>query len=321
MRQPAITVFAGLAVALLAAFGSSASAQTSRTIKIIVPTPPGGGSDIIARQLGDEIARTHRATIVIENRLGGGNVIGFEAASRAEPDGNTLLLITNAFVVIPHVHKLSYHTLTAFEPICKLTSSPSLLAVNSASPYRSLADLVNAARAKPGELTLASVGPATPYQIGLEQLKKAAGVNITYVPYAGATPVVAALLGQHVTSMFGSLSNISGQLKANQLRALAVAGPKRIEALPDVPTFAETYKGFDVDVWFGVAVPAKTPKAAVTELIDWFTQAMQSADIQAKLDTQGLYPAVTCGDDFGTILRRQYDEYGRVIQESNLKPN
>lgn len=319
MTRFAITIVASLAIVVFAATGSRA--QISRTIKIIVPTPAGGGSDIIARQLGDEIARTHRVTIVIENRPGGGNVIGFEAASRAEPDGNTLLLITNAFVVIPHVHKLSYDTLTAFEPICKLTSSPSLLAVNSASPYRSLADLVNAARAKPGELTLASVGPATPYQIGLEQLKKAAGVNITYVPYAGATPVVAALLGQHVTSMFGSLSNISGQLKANQLRALGVAGPERIAALPDVPTFAETYKGFDVDVWFGVTAPAKTPKAAVAELIDWFTQAMQSPDIRAKLDTQGLYPAVTCGDDFGAILRRQYEEYGRVIQESNLKPN
>ena len=146
--------------------GSGASAQTSRTIKIIVPTPPGGGSDIIARQLGDEIAQTHRVTIVIENRPGGGNVIGFEAASRAEPDGNTLLLITNAFVVIPHVHKLSYDTLTGFEPICKLTSSPSLLAVNSASPYRTLADLVNAARAKPGELTLASVGRRRPIKSG-----------------------------------------------------------------------------------------------------------------------------------------------------------
>ena len=145
-------------------------------------------------------------------------------------------------------------------------------------------------------------------------------MNITYVPYAGATPVVAALLGQHVTSMFGSLSNISGQLKANQLRALAVAAPARIAALPDVPTFAESYKGFDVDVWFGVAAPAKTPKAALTELIGWFTEAMQSPDIRAKLDTQGLYPAVSCGEDFGAILRRQYDEYGRTIRESDMAP-
>jgi tripartite-type tricarboxylate transporter receptor subunit TctC len=308
-----------LAFALLAAATPDASSQTSRTLKLIVPTPPAGGSDIIARQLGDEIARRRGVTVVVENRPGGGNVIGMEAASRAEPDGNTLLIITNAFLVIPHVRKLSYDTFTGFAPVCYLTNSPSLMAVNSASPYRTLSDFVEAARAKPGELTLASVGPATPYHIGLEQLKKAAGVSITYVPFAGAGPAVNSLLGQHVTSMFGSLSNIAGQLRAGQLRALATATPKRIAALPDVPTFAETYKNFEIDVWFGVAAPGKTPKAAIAELIDWFSEAMRSPEILAKLDAQGLYPAVTCGDAFGAIMRRQYDEYGRIIRESNLK--
>ena len=157
-----------------------------------MPTPPAGGSDIVARQLGDEIARRRGVTVVVENRPGGGNVIGFEAASRAEPDGNNLLLITNAFLVIPHVRKLSYDTFTGFAPVCYLTSSPSLMAVNAASPYRTLADFVNAARLKPGELTLASVGPATPYHIGLEQLKKAAGINVTYVPRRTRTTCSAA---------------------------------------------------------------------------------------------------------------------------------
>lgn len=305
------------ALAVLALNG--ASAQTSRTIKIIVPTPPAGGSDIVARQLGDEIARRRGVTVVVENRPGGGNVIGFEAAARAEPDGNNLLLITNAFLVIPHVRKLSYDTFTGFAPVCYLTSSPSLMAVNAAAPYRTLADFVNAARLKPGELTLASVGPATPYHIGLEQLKKAAGINVTYVPFAGAGPAVNQLLGQHVTSMFGSLSNIAGQLRGGLLRALAAGTPKRIAVLPEVPTFAETYKGFEIDVWFGVAAPGKTPKAALAELIDWFSEAMRSPELIAKLGTQGLFPAVTCGEEFAAIMRRQYDEYERVIRESNIK--
>jgi tripartite-type tricarboxylate transporter receptor subunit TctC len=309
-----------LAFALLALSGLGASAQTSRTIKIIVPTPPAGGSDIIARQLGDEIARRRGVTVVVENRPGGGNVIGFEAASRAEPDGNNLLLITNAFLVIPHVRKLSYDTFTGFAPVCYLTSSPSLMAVNAASPYRTLADFVNAARLKPGELTLASVGPATPYHIGLEQLKKAAGISVTYVPFAGAGPAVNQLLGQHVTSMLGSLSNIAGQLRGGLLRALAVATPKRIAALPEVPTFAETYKDFEIDVWFGVVAPGKTPKAALAELTGWFSEAMRSPELIAKLDTQGLFPAVTCGEEFTAIMRRQYGEYERVIREANMKP-
>jgi tripartite-type tricarboxylate transporter receptor subunit TctC len=310
---------AGIALAALVVTGHDAHSQTSRTIRIIVPTPPAGGSDIVARQLGDEIARRRGVTVVVENRPGGGNVIGFEAASRAEPDGNNLLLITNAFLVIPNVRKLSYDTFTGFAPICYLTSSPSLIAVNTASPYRTLTDLVNAARAKPGELTMASVGPVNPYHIGIEQLKKAAGINITYVPFPGAGPAVNQLLGQHVTSFMGSLSNISGQLRGGLLRALAVGTPKRIAALPDVPTMAETYKDFEIDVWFGVVAPGKTPKPALTELIGWFTEAMRSPDIVAKFDTQGLYPAVTCGEDFTAIMRRQYDEYGRIIRESNIK--
>src|ERR1051325_5648591 len=132
-----------LVLALLALSGAAASAQTSRTVKIIVPTPAGGGSDILARQLAEEIGRAHGVTFVIENRPGGANVIGFEAASRAEPDGNTLLLITNAFIIIPHLRKLSYETFTAFAPVCKLTSSPSTITVNSASPYRTLKDFLD----------------------------------------------------------------------------------------------------------------------------------------------------------------------------------
>ena len=316
-----IIAVAGLALAALVTSNYDARSQTSRTIKIIVPTPPAGGSDIVARQLGDEIARRRGVAVVVDNRPGAGNLIGFEAASRADPDGNNLLLITNAFLVLPHVRKTSYDTLTGFAPVCYLANSPSIVAVNAASPHRTLADFVNAARAKPGELTIGSVGPANPYHIGIEQLKKTAGVNIIYVPFAGAGPAVNALLGQHIASFMGSVSNISGQLKAGQLRALAVGTPKRVAAMPDVPTFAETYKDFEIDVWFGVVAPGKTPQPALSELMGWFTEAMRSPDIIAKFDTQGLYPAVTCGDGFGAIMRKQYDEYGRVIRESNIKPD
>lgn len=307
-----------LAIAALA-LPVGAWAQTSRTVKIIVPTPPGGGSDILARQLAEQIGHVHGVTFVIENRPGGGNVIGFEAASRAEPDGNTLLLITNAFVIIPHLRKLSYDTLTGFAPVCKLASSPSTIAVNSASAYRTLKDFLDAARAKPNALTLASIGPATPYHLGLQTLQKAAGVSITYVPFAGATPVVNALLGQHVTAMIGSYSNVAGQVEAGRFRVLAVAAERRLPPLPDVPTVAETYKGFNIPVWFGVAAPAKTPPAALAETIGWFTEAMRAPEIVAKLDLQGLYPAVTCGDEFGVLLRQEYEDVGRVIRGSNLK--
>ena len=187
------------------------------------------------------------------------------------------------------------------------------IAVNSASPYRTLKDFLDDARGRPNAITLASIGPATPYHLGLQTLQKAAGVSITYVPFAGATPVVNALLGQHVTSMIGSYSNVAGRVEAGRLRVLAVADEKRLAALPNVPTVAETYKGFNIPVWFGVAAPARTPPAAPAGTIGWFKDAMRAPDIVGKLDAQGQYPAVICGDEFGALLRQEYDAAGRVI--------
>jgi tripartite-type tricarboxylate transporter receptor subunit TctC len=173
--------------------------------------------------------------MVIDNRPRAGTGIATEAAARAAPDGNTILLADSNFVIIPHFRKLNYDPRTCFEPICQLVSSPQVLVVNSASPYHTLADLLNGARAKPGELTLASVGPASLPQIGFEMLKQAANVDITFVPYPGVAAAVNALLGGHVTSVFSSYASLAEQVKVGALRALATATRTRIEPLPDVP--------------------------------------------------------------------------------------
>ena len=190
------------AIILPALAGHDAWSQAARTIRIVVPYAPGGAPDIVARLLGDEISRAHGPTVVTENRPGAGAIIGTEAVSRAAPDGNTLLITANAFVINPHLHKVNYDPLTSFEPICHLVSVPAFIVVNATSPYRTLADLLDAARAKPGAVTLASPGPGTTFHIALEMLKRAAGVNITYVPYAATPPALNALLGDHVTSVF-----------------------------------------------------------------------------------------------------------------------
>jgi tripartite-type tricarboxylate transporter receptor subunit TctC len=199
-------------------------------------------------------------------------------------------------------------------------SSPQLIVVNSTSPYRTLADLLDAARAKPGDLTLASVGPASLPQIGLEMLKRAANVDITFVPYPGTAPAINALLGGHVTSAFSSYASLSEQVKAGKLRAVATATPTRIEALPDVPTVAESgYRDFEADLWDGVVAPAKTPKETIAEITGWFTMALREPETKRKLVAQGLFPVGTCGADFGALIRKQYDNYGRVIREANIK--
>jgi len=258
--------------------------------------------------------------MVIENRPGAGAVIGTEAVSRAAADGNTLLMVANSFVINPHLRKLNYEPLTSFEPICYVVRSPTVLVVNSGSSYRTFADLVAAARAKPGALTLASVGPATSFHIGIEILRREADVNLTYVPYPGDPPAINALLGGHLTSMFANYATVMEQIAAGKLRALATGSRTRIEPLPQVPTLAESgYKDYEVENWFGVVAPAKTPKETVDQLIRWYTAALQVPDIRAKLAGQGLFAVAMCGADFAAHIRKQYDEYGRAIREANIK--
>jgi tripartite-type tricarboxylate transporter receptor subunit TctC len=297
----------------------SARSQTPRAIKIVVPVSPGGAADTLARLLGEQIGRAQGQTVLIENRGGAGGVIAAEAVSRAAPDGSTLLMASPDMLIPPHLRKLSYDPLTSFEPICDLVSGPTVIVVNSASPYRTLADLLNAARAKPSELTLASFGPATSFQIGLEMLKHAANIDITFLPYPGVAPAVNALLGQHVTAVLGTHSTASEQLNAGKLRALATPSRTRIEALPEVPTVAEYYKGYELDFWLGMLAPAKTPKETVSELAGLFARALQAPEFRAKLVPLGLYVVGTCGEDFSVLLRKQSDDFGRVIREANIK--
>jgi tripartite-type tricarboxylate transporter receptor subunit TctC len=307
-------------IILCALSGHGASAQTSSPIKIIVPSTPGGGSDVLARLLADQIGRSQGPTMVIENRPGASNTIGAEAVARAAPDGNTLLITTPEFVITPHLRKLNYEPLTSFEPICYLVRSPQAIVVNAASPYRTLADLLEAARSKPGELTLASAGPASSPHIAIEKLKRAAGVNITYVPYQGSGPAVNALMGEHLTAVFASYPNVVEPVRSGRLRALAIASLARIEQLPEAPTVIESgFKDYEADLWYGVVAPAKTPKEVLAQLAGWFTAAIQVPEIKSKLLAQGLFPVGTCGAGFSDFLRKQYDDYGVAIREANIK--
>jgi tripartite-type tricarboxylate transporter receptor subunit TctC len=293
--------------------------QTARTIKLIVPVPPGGGFDILARLMAEQVGRAQGLTIIVENRPGAGTAIATDTVSRAAPDGNTLLFVAPAFVINPHLRKQNYDPLT-FEPVCQLVTSPQLIVVNAASPYRTLADLLNAARAKPGELTMASVGPAGANHIAVVKLKRAANIDMTYVPYSGNTLAVGALLGGHVTSALADYAIAAEHLNSGKLRALATSSRTRIEPLPDLPTVAESgYTDYELDVSFGLVAPAKTPREMVSQFAGWFTTAMIVPEVRAKLVILGLYPIGTCGAEFGAYLRKQYDDYGRVIREANIK--
>jgi tripartite-type tricarboxylate transporter receptor subunit TctC len=307
-------------VALLALSGHGAVSQMARTIRIVVPFPAGGSADDLARLLAEEIGRSRGVNLVIENRPGAGTVVASEAVSRAAPDGNTLLIVANSFVINPSLKKLNYDPFVSFAPVCHLVSSPLIIAVNSDAPYRSLADLVNAAHAKPGELTMASVAPATTQHIAFEMLKRAADINMIHVPYPGGAPAVTALLGGHVTAVIANYSEVEAYLAAGRLRALATASRQRIQAAPDLPTVAESgYPNYESEVWFGIVAPAKTAPETISQLAGWFGAALQSASVKEKLQQQEMYPVGACGPDFAAHLRAQFDAYARVIREADIK--
>jgi tripartite-type tricarboxylate transporter receptor subunit TctC len=319
-RLAAPRIVTAVVAILLGLLCQDVQPQPARTIKIIVPLAPGGGADILARLLADHIRRTRAIGVIVENRVGAGSVIGTEAVSHAAPDGTTLLINTPNLIIAAHLRKLSYDPLTSFEPICKLVNSPTVVAVNKASPYHSLGDLVDAARADPGGLTLASVGPATTLHIATEKLKRTTKANVTYVPFSGSGPALNALLGQHVTAAFAEYPAVAEHLKAGNLRALATGSPMRFDPLWDLPTIAESgYPGFQVDVWWGLFAPAHTPETTVSVLADAFSRAVQSPDIREKLIALGFYPSTVCGAEFVGFMRSQDAEYGQIIHDANIK--
>jgi tripartite-type tricarboxylate transporter receptor subunit TctC len=288
-------------------------------IKVVLPVPPGGAGDIIARLLTDQVGRLNNRSFTIETRPGAGTMIGTEAVARAAADGKTLLINAPFLLIGPHLRKATFDPLTGLDPVCYLVSSPGVLAVNAASPYATFADLIQAVRARPGQMTFASAGPGTTHHIGFEKLKRDSGLDFIYVPFSGGGPAINALLGNHVTAVLAEYAPLSEHLKAGTLRPIAVTSTARVPPLPDVPTIAESYPGFEVDFWWGLFAPAHTPQALISQLADWFTGAMQTPEIKTKLHELGFFPAGICGQDFAALLRKQYEDYGRVIRSANIR--
>jgi len=304
---------------LLALTTAAAWPQSGQTIRLVLPFPPGGPADAMARLVAEQVGASGGPTMVVESHPGAGTEIGTEYVFRSDPDGNTLGIISNSFVVLPLIRKLNYDPFMDFAPICELASFPPLIVVNGDSPYRTLADLINAAHAQPGVLTLGTIGPATSTQLAFEMLKYKAKANITFVPFTGYTPAVQALLGQQITAAMADVSTLQGQIQTGKLRALATTARTRVASLPTVPTVAES--GYDVKQEFfgGVVAPAKTPKETIARLTDVFKTALQAPSIKAKFASLGFFAGGECGADYTAILRKDYADYGQIIRDANLK--
>ena len=309
-----------VAVAGLAVLGDPALPQSGRPLRMIIPFPPGGSADVLARILANQVGAANSQTVIVENHPGAGASIAYELTARAAPDGNTIVVASNSVVINPILRKTNYDSVTSYEPVCNLVSSPLIFVVNSASPYKTIGDLIAAAHAKPGTLTLAALGPATTQHIAVAQFKRATKSDMIFVTFPGGAPAVNALLGQHVDAAVVNYSEAVEQIKSGKLRAIATASAKRIVPAPELPTVAESgYPGYESEVWLGLLAPAKTPAASIAQVEAWFSAAMKVPDVEAKLVAVGLYPAVICGKDFGAFIQTKNEEYKRIIRDANIK--
>ena len=320
MRSLAVAGVAAAAIAVGGQLGSQDALAQSKTLKVIVPYTPGSGPDIISRLMGEQIARQGGPTVVVENRPGGGTNIGTEAAARAEPDGNTVLLVANGFTV-NMATKRGNITLATFQPICNLATTPMPLVVQSSSPWKTVQELVDYAKANPGKFTFASGGPATSLHVAIEVLRLATKIETNYVPYGGSGPAINALIGGHVQAVWADYPTVVSHIKNGTLRALATTSPKRLAELPGVPTLTETgIVKYEAEIFYGIVAPAKTPKAALDSIGTMLTNAI-TPEMKQKFAQQGLFPDGRCGDKFGSFLRDITADYERITTAAGIKPN
>jgi tripartite-type tricarboxylate transporter receptor subunit TctC len=314
---------AAIALLLCAVFGvASAQGFPSRPLRILVPFPPGGGTDVAARALGEHLFRELGQPVVVDNRPGGNSVIATEALARAEPDGHTLLLTTDfhsinaAFGVA-----LPYDSLKDFAFVARVSTSPLMLVTYPGAGMKSLADVVAAARANPGRLSFASLGTSSPHYLSFEWFKRIAKLDMIDVPYKGGGPALAAVMGAQVNFSFVVASNGIRQAKAGKLVALAVTGPTRAGAAPEVPTFAESgYPEFVLLNWYGILAPAGTPRPAIQRLNASIVSGLKGAEVPARLASAGVDAAPSTPEELETWVRNDIAHYRRMIELTGAKP-
>jgi tripartite-type tricarboxylate transporter receptor subunit TctC len=311
-------------IALAACFASSlASAQPFpvKQIRLIVPFPPGGPNDLIARVIGQKMSEVLKQTIVIENKSGQGGVLGTDLVAKSAPDGYTIGVVSaGALAISPSMEKVPYNTSTDLAAVTLVAKVPEMLVVATALPIQNLNELVAYGKANPGKLNFASSGPGSLPHLAGELLKLTAKIDITHVPYRGAAPAVNDLLGQQVQMAFFDLPVLLPQVKAGKLRPIVIAAPERAPSAPDVPTTTEAgMPNLQAENWYGMVAPANTPPEVVATLNAAAVQAMKDPDVRQKLSSQG---AILVGDSpehFRSFIRSETEKWAKVIKDAGVE--
>jgi len=313
-----------LMMLVLTGWGFSVCAQMypSKPVRLIVPFPPGGGTDLVGRSAGQKLSELFGQQFIIDNRGGGGGVIGSEAVAKAAPDGYTLLLGTGSGLVLNPLlgAKLPYDPLKDFMPVSLLGIAPTILVVNNAVPARSVKELVALARSSPGKLNYASGGPGSPIHLASELLKSLTKTFIVHIPYKGTGPAMTDLLANEVQMMFTTIPGALPFMKAGKIRALAVGSAQRSAAIPDIPTVAESgVPGFEAVSWYGIFTPDKTPRDIIARLSEQTRKALADPEVVKRLGSQGAEARGSTPDELAKFMAAEYRRWGMVIKDAGIK--
>jgi tripartite-type tricarboxylate transporter receptor subunit TctC len=315
--------WAAAAVATLLAADAAASAQSSfptKPVHIFVPYAAGGGVDILARTLGDVVSRQWGQAVVVENRPGAGGVVASQALASAPPDGYTLIVVASGHATNPLLYpNIPYDTFKDFTPISLLASSPNILLVRADSVFKTIADVIAQAKAKPGSLSFAHAGTGTSTHLAGELLKSLAGIDIEAIPYKGGAPAINDLLGGQITMSFNNGPESVGQLQAGTVRALAVTTAARAPFLPDVPSMGESVPGYDTEVWWGLLGPAGMPPDLVARLSHDFVAALNTDAVKERLGKLGALPIGSSPQVFDAKIHADYAKWGPIIRAAGIK--
>jgi tripartite-type tricarboxylate transporter receptor subunit TctC len=318
-----LRVLRGTAAAVMALAATAAAAQSwpAKSVRIIVPFGTGGGTDIQGRLLGKKFFESMGQPFVVDNRAGAGGMLGAELAAKSPPDGYTLLFTTASLAVGPSLYKkLGFDPVRDLAPVSWVSSVPLVLAIHPSVPAKSVKDLVALAKARKGQMNAASNGSGTTSHLTLELLKQTAGIQVAHIPYKGGGPATTAVLSGEVDFVFTTILSVYPQVKAGRLRALAVTTAKRSGVAPELPTMGETFKGFEMDNWYAMFVPAGTPPEIAQRLHAEILKAMKSQEVLDYMTRDGADPVASSPAELAAYLKREIDKYARIIKAGGIQP-
>jgi len=321
MKPGLFSIACGIAALLIAGGARAQTDYPNRAIRIVVPFPAGGATDIAARLLAERMAIDWKQPVTVDNRPGAGGNIGSDVVAKSAPDGYNLIMgVTGSHAINTSLYaRMPYDPVKDFEPISQVAVVPNVVVVHPSVPANTLPELVALAKKEPGKLNYASLGNGTAAHLTMEMFKSVAGIDIVHVPYKGSAPAVADLIAGQVQTMVDGLPSALPHVKAGKLKALAVTSAKRSRAAPDLPTIAESYAGFSADAWSGLFAPKGTPKAVVDKIAAETQMILKLPETQKRLGELGAEPVGSSPTEFAQFVQREIDKWARVVKASGAR--